>query len=74
MDEVYHAKPLSMSFCLNCHRDPAAFIRPADKVTDLGWQWSSDPAAAAHMQETNGVELVKAWRVESLQNCSACHR
>ena len=74
MDEVYHAKPLSMSFCLNCHRDPAAFIRPADKVTDLGWKWNSDPAIAAHMQETNGVELVKEWHVESLQNCSACHR
>ena len=24
MDEVYHAKPFSMSFCLDCHRDPAA--------------------------------------------------
>jgi len=74
MDEVYHAKPLSMSFCLNCHRDPAAFIRPADKVTDLGWKWNPDPDVAAHMQETNGVELVKHWHVESLQNCSACHR
>jgi hypothetical protein len=74
MDEVDHAKPLSMSFCLDCHRDPAAFIRPANKVTDLGWTWSSDPDLAAYLQETNGVELVKHWHVESLQNCSACHR
>ena len=24
MDEVYQAKPLTMAFCLDCHRDPAA--------------------------------------------------
>ena len=35
MDEVYHAKPLSMTFCLECHRNPAPNLRPPDKVTDL---------------------------------------
>src|SRR5271168_1234733 len=74
MDEVYHAKPLSMSFCLDCHRDPAAHIRPTDKVTDLGWQWDSDPVKAAQMQEVNGAKFVHDWKVESLQSCSACHR
>ena len=29
MEEVYHNKPLSMTFCLDCHRNPAAKIRPA---------------------------------------------
>ena len=28
MDEVRHDKSFSMSFCLDCHRDPAANIRP----------------------------------------------
>jgi len=42
MDEVYHAKPLSMAFCLDCHRDPAAKLRPPDKITDLNWKWSDD--------------------------------
>ncbi len=52
MDEVYHAKPLSMSFCLDCHRDPATRLRPLDKITDLdwkaagcrrsNWQWAKD--------------------------------
>ena len=50
MDEVHHAKPLSMSFCLDCHRDPAAHIRPVDKVTDLGWKWSTNAVKAAEMQ------------------------
>jgi Cytochrome c7 and related cytochrome c/Class III cytochrome C family len=74
MDEVRHAKPLTMAFCLNCHRDPGAFIRPESKVTDLGWQWNANPEVAAEMQATNGARLVHDWRVQSLQNCSACHR
>jgi len=74
MDEVFHAKPLSMQFCLDCHRDPAAHIRPPDKVTDLDWKWSDDPKTAAQLQRTNGEKFVHDWKVESLQNCSACHR
>lgn len=74
MDTVYHAKPLSMSFCLNCHRDPAAHIRPVNEVTDLGWTWSTNSLEAAHLQEVEGRKLVDHMHVESLQNCSACHR
>jgi hypothetical protein len=74
MDEVYHAKSFSMSFCLDCHRDPAAHIRPTDQVTHLGWQWSTNAAAAAEMQSVNGAKFVHDWKVESLQSCSACHR
>jgi len=74
MDEVYHAKPFSMSFCLDCHRDPAARIRPADKVTDLQWTWNPDPKIAAELQRVNGEKFVHDWNVQSLQNCSACHR
>jgi hypothetical protein len=74
MDEVYHAKSLSMKFCLDCHRDPAAHIRPTDKVTDLGWNWSTNLTIAAQMQYTNGKKFVHDWKVESLQSCSACHR
>ena len=74
MDEVRHEKSFSMSFCLNCHRDPASHIRPTDKVTDLGWKWDADPAKAQEMQNTQGAKFVHGWKVESLQSCSACHR
>jgi hypothetical protein len=74
MEEVYHAKPFSMSFCLDCHRDPGSKIRPLDKVTDLNWKPSDDPSVAAQKQKASGKEMVEHWRVESLQNCSACHR
>ena len=74
MDEVRHDKSLSMSFCLSCHRDPAARIRPTDKVTKLDWQWSTNALEAGKLQESEGKKMVAHMKVESLQSCSACHR
>jgi hypothetical protein len=68
MDEVYHAKPLSMAFCLDCHRDPAPNLRPPDKITDLAWN------PHQHLPKDWFQKAKQEWRVESLQNCSACHR
>jgi hypothetical protein len=69
MDEVYHVKPLSMTFCLDCHRHPELKLRPPDKITDLNWQPASPEA-----QLQFGTKAMKDWKVESLQTCSACHR
>ena len=68
MDEVAQAKPLSMSFCLNCHRDPAAYVRPPDQVFNLDWQ------RPENFTKTQGQEMVKHWNVNPSQSCSACHR
>lgn len=69
MDEAYHAQPLSMTFCLDCHRDPEMKLRPPEKITDLNWKPESDLK-----QREFGRKAVEHWKVESLQNCSACHR
>ena len=69
MEEVYHYQPLSMTFCLDCHRDPAMKLRPMDKITDLNWT-----AGSPEKQRELGQQEMKRWHVESLQNCSACHR
>ncbi|HEY3854764.1 MAG TPA: cytochrome c3 family protein [Verrucomicrobiae bacterium] len=74
MDEVYHAKPLSMKFCLNCHRDPAQHLRPMDKITDLDWKPTDITADLASKQLEMGQKFVHDWHVQSLQNCSTCHR
>ncbi|MBI5388574.1 MAG: cytochrome c3 family protein [Verrucomicrobia bacterium] len=74
MDEVRHAKELSMTFCLDCHRHPAAKIRPLDKVTQLDWKWSQDPKENERLQKLHGEKMVADWKVESLESCSACHR
>lgn len=74
MDEVRHEKEFSMTFCLDCHRNPAAKIRPLDKVPQLDWKWSPDPKENERLQKVHGEKMVADWKVESLQSCSACHR
>jgi len=75
MDEVYEVQPLSMTFCLDCHRNPAAKLRPLDKITDLNWKWSNNPTANAETATSSTAKkFMHDWRVQSLQNCSACHR
>ncbi len=69
MDEVQHAKPLSMGFCLECHRDPSAYLRDPKQVFDLNWQ-PQDPAAHKDAM----VQAAHDWKINSSQNCSACHR
>jgi len=75
MDEVYHAKPFSMTFCLDCHRNPAPHLRKLDKITDLGWQpTASTPRELEETKLENGKKLMAEWHTQSLQNCSTCHR
>lgn len=69
MDEVYQYQPLSMAFCLDCHRHPETKLRPLDKITDLNWRPES-----AEQQREFGQKAMAQWHVESLQTCSACHR
>ena len=68
MDEVHQVQPLSMTFCLDCHRHPENHLRPPDKITDLGW------SVDEKTQKQNGEKFKHDWNVQSSQNCSACHR
>ncbi|MFN7021921.1 MAG: cytochrome c3 family protein [Phycisphaerales bacterium] len=34
---VHHAEPMSMGWCLECHRDPTPHLVPKDQVTNLAW-------------------------------------
>jgi hypothetical protein len=70
MDVVEHAQPLSMAFCLDCHRNPEAHIRPLDQVTNLQWQAPGGEAG----QLEQGRKFVHDWNVLPPQSCSGCHR
>ncbi len=69
METVHHAKSHSMKFCLECHRNPEAYIRPVDKVFDLDWKPDSE-----EMQLEMGKEMVHNWKVNPPKSCSGCHR
>ena len=38
MRVVYHAEPHSMSWCLDCHKEPEKHLRPLDEVFNLKWK------------------------------------
>lgn len=71
MDVVYQDKPLSMSWCLDCHRDPAPRLRPLDQITNMEW----DPELTGEGSRAKiGAEVAKQLGVHPNTNCSTCHR
>jgi len=70
MPLMMRENPLTMDWCMDCHRDPSRFIRPRDQVFALHWQ-------TAEPQSTLGSRLMKEYRIRTaaeLTNCSTCHR
>ena len=69
MPLMYQAEPLTMEWCLDCHRDPAKALRPKAKVFSTDWQPPSD-------QTEEGHKLLIEYGVEPkhLTDCSVCHR
>jgi hypothetical protein len=67
MARVYQAAPLTMGWCLDCHRDPARYLRPRSAITTMGYR-------PARPQDEIGPELARRYGVRSITNCTACHR
>lgn len=67
MATVYQATPLTMNWCVSCHLNPAANLRPVSAVTTMGYV----PPVA---QRVLGDSLVRAYHVRRLTDCSTCHR
>jgi hypothetical protein len=67
METVTQTTPLSMSWCLDCHRNPAPNRRPISEVTNMKWAPPRDMAALA--AQLDGVR-----KVHPPTDCSGCHR
>jgi hypothetical protein len=70
MAAVTKVNSLQMSWCLECHRNPAPNLRPRDQITSMTWQPPADPAAATAL----GAKLMKSYEVNSRVSCTTCHR
>lgn len=68
MPLMRRTQTLSMQWCLQCHRRPEAYLRPRDRVFDMGWRADDQP--------TLGEALVSAYRIDKrkMTDCSLCHR
>jgi len=60
MEVVRHDQPLSMGWCLDCHRNPEDKLRPLDKITDFQY----DPA------ETNRSDFYKGLLEDGVEPAS----
>jgi hypothetical protein len=69
MDVVTQKKPMSMGFCLDCHRAPAEHVRANEDIFNL----DSPTIASAH-----GIaaarQFVAERKINPPQSCSGCHR
>ncbi len=67
MKVVKLVEPLSMGWCIDCHRNPDQHLRPLSEVTNMKWT-----------PPVNQIELAHQYKIErSIQpseDCSACHR
>jgi len=67
MEVVFQAEGLNMGWCLGCHRDPEAYLRPVDEATTMGWVPGLD-------QRELGAQLREARNINPPTDCSTCHR
>jgi hypothetical protein len=66
MEVVRQVMPLSMNWCLSCHRDPAPHLRPVTEVTNMQYHQSESYKLMA-------IERAKTLNAP-VESCSGCHR
>ncbi len=67
MEEVQQDQPLTMGWCLGCHRNPEPHLRPVEFVTKMDWSPSEDPALL-------GKRLREERNINPSTDCVTCHR
>lgn len=65
MDVVRQDQPLSMAWCLDCHRNPTPNLRPRDQITNMEWQMGTPEEQQ---------QLADARPLNPPTHCSGCHR
>lgn len=67
MARVEKVAPLTMQWCLECHRHPESRLRPLSAITDMEWRAPGDP-------EAFGQRMAREYGVRRLTHCTTCHR
>jgi hypothetical protein len=63
---VAKGTPMTMGFCLDCHRDPEPHLRPRQHITDMTWSADNPRAVGAAVRVALGINPPTT--------CSGCHR
>jgi hypothetical protein len=83
MPLMFNYASLQMEWCLDCHRDPAKYLRPRGQVFNMRYDPPSSlkPLVLDGKQYTDqlslGLDLVKKYNLRTerdITSCSTCHR
>ena len=67
MEVVQQVQPLSMGWCLDCHRNPDMHLRPHDQITNMEWTPPEDQMSFAK-------RIKEELQIKPPVDCSGCHR
>ena len=67
MERIQQVQPLSMSWCLDCHRNPKQYLRAPEELLDTSWEAPKD-------QEARGAQFLAARHLAPPIDCTGCHR
>lgn len=67
---AWREKPLTMEWCLDCHRNPEPRLRPKDAVFAMDWT----PPQGSGLEAAPEANPKTHVEVGQLTNCSICHR
>jgi hypothetical protein len=71
MPVVAHDQPLSMGWCLDCHRHPEDHLRPVQDATKMGW---SPPEGRSQHEFGLYLKSDNAYKIRAPEQCAGCHR
>jgi len=71
MEVVAQARPLSMAWCLECHRNPGPNLRPLTEITALGWE---PPLEEREELQSRLLAQYEIRGTGPMTSCSTCHR
>ena len=69
MEGMWKNEPLTMGWCMECHRAPEQYVRPREEVFNMAYSRPDN-------QLELGQSLVASYHIDSdkLIQCSVCHR
>lgn len=72
---MWKAEPMTMEWCLDCHRDPTRFLRPREEVFNMNYVYPPNQAEVGlQLAEQYGIPLEAQDGVHPLTDCYVCHR
>jgi hypothetical protein len=69
MPLMWKEEPMTMEWCLDCHRQPERALRPVEEVFNMDYVQPPDQLAL-------GEQLIEEYHIptERLTDCYTCHR